>query len=168
MDLNTRKELFSYAHIRSLAAAAGYSVTLKDRSMDLAGLDLTIEVPGILGNKAFPKVEAQVKCTADDGIVLDDSINFVLPVRNYNILRYPDSMSPLLLIVMLVPSVLSAWVEGNESETIIRKCAYWISLKGMPDTSNTASVTVRIPRQNLLTPASLTQLMLKVANEEDL
>ncbi|MGI0486234.1 DUF4365 domain-containing protein [Pantanalinema rosaneae CENA516] len=177
MDMNTRKEEFSYAYIHAIASVAGFSVHIKGRSMDAAGIDLMIEVPGVLASKPRPKLELQVKCTDDESIVKETTVNFSLKVKNYNDLRYSEPIIPALLVVMLVPTDLEQWFEyfnvptllsgSNDEITILRKCAYWMSLKGSPKTSN-KKITVHIPRQNLLTPESLIDLMTKAAKGEDL
>ncbi|MDX2229772.1 MAG: DUF4365 domain-containing protein [Leptolyngbyaceae cyanobacterium bins.349] len=174
MDLNTRKEEFSYAYIGAIAAVAGLVIVPSKRGMDNAGIDLSVEVPGELENQAFPTVRLQVKCTADDTIINNTSVRFPLPVRNYNRLRKANSATPLLLVVMLVPDNLETWLEVKatlplpEVLTQLRRCAYWRSLKGMPETANAHIQTVEIPRTNLLTPESLLELMSKVAKGEDL
>jgi hypothetical protein len=178
MDTNTRKEEFSYAYIHAIASVAGFSIDTKKRAMDAAGIDLMIEVPGELASRPRPKLELQVKCTDDESIVKEQTINFPLRVKNYNDLRHSRPIIPSLLVVMLVPSNLKEWFEYSDTLdsspnskneiTILRKCAYWLSLKGEPETSNTTNITVYIPRQNLLTPKSLVDLMTKAAKEEDL
>jgi Domain of unknown function (DUF4365) len=165
MPLNTRKEEFSYAHIQAVAAVAGFSVQLKSRPMDAAGLDLQIETPGNLpgGVVPFPKIEAQVKSTAASDIINDQAIHYPLEVKNYNKLIHPAPLVPQILIVVLVPVELENWLQITESEMTVRKCAYWQSLGGMAETENTKKVTVSIPRENLLTPDALVQLMTQVA-----
>jgi len=69
MDSNSRKELFSYAYVKAVAAVAGYSVQEKTRTMDNAGLDLTIELPGELAGTLFPRFDAQVKCTSSPDVI---------------------------------------------------------------------------------------------------
>jgi len=178
MDTNTRKEEFSYAYIHAITSVAGFSTHIKGRSMDAAGIDLMIEVPGVLASRPRPKLELQVKCTDDESIVKEQTIHFPLKVKNYNDLRYSQPIIPALLVVMLVPKSLEEWFEHSDTLdsssssrneiTILRKCAYWKSLKGEPETSNTTNITVYVPRQNLLTPESLIDLMTKAAKDEDL
>lgn len=45
---------------------------------------------------------------------------------------------------------------------VIRHCAYWASLSGEPATTNTDTVTVRLPRIQQFTPDALQQLMQRV------
>lgn len=171
MDTNTRKEEFSYSYIHAIASSAGFSVQIKPRSVDAAGLDVMIETPGALaeGVVSFPKIEAQVKCTATKAAITEATINYPLEVKNYNKLRQPDPLVPQILILVIVSEKLENWIEITEPETTtIQKCAYWLSLKGREETSNTDNITVHIPRLNLLTPESLSGLMSKVAHRQDL
>lgn len=168
MDRNTQKEEFSYAYIRAVASVAGYSVDQKPRPMDNAGVDVTVTVPGEIGTALSPKFDAQVKCTSSEDIINKSFIKFPLPVKNYNRLRHKNPTSPQILIVVLVPDDITAWLNISESETLLKKCGYWISLKGKPETENTKTITVDIPRQNILTPSSMKFIMEKIARKEDL
>jgi len=47
----------------------------------------------------------------------------------------------------------------SEEELCMRYCGYWVSLRGMPETPNTATVTVTLPRVNLFTPNALQFIM---------
>ncbi|BAS56789.1 hypothetical protein LBWT_27140 [Leptolyngbya boryana IAM M-101] len=171
MHTSTRKEEFSYAYVHAIASTAGFCVQPKSRPMDSAGLDIIIEAPGAMtkGVLSFPKIEAQVKCTATKANITELFIKFPLEVKNYNKLRLTSHLVPQILIVVLVPEILENWIEITEPEsTVIRKCAYWLSLKGKEETLNDETITVSIPRSNLLTPESLTELMSKVAHRQDL
>ncbi|MGB3419527.1 DUF4365 domain-containing protein [Dolichospermum flos-aquae] len=168
MDRNTQKEEFSYAYIRAVSSVAGLSVTKPERPMDNAGVDITITVPGELGEVLFPKFDAQVKCTSSEAIIEEDFIKFPLPVKNYNRLRHENPISPQILIVVLVPNDITGWLNISENETLLKKCGYWLSLKGKSKTSNTTTITVDIPRKNILTPSSITSIMEKIAKKEDL
>ncbi|NEN92689.1 MAG: DUF4365 domain-containing protein [Okeania sp. SIO3H1] len=168
MDINSQKELFSYAYIRAVVAVAGYSVQEKPRPMDNAGIDINIEAPGEVGEILFPQLEAQVKCTSSTNIIKENTINFPLPVRNYNILRYEKPYVPFILIVVLVPDKVSQWITISEEKLVMRKCGYWVSLKGKPPTRNKETITVELPRNNLFTPDSLSKIMEKISKEEEL
>jgi len=52
---------------------------------------------------------------------------------------------------------------------VLRKCAaYWMSLRGAPETTNTSSIRVDVPRANLLTTESLTRLLQVISEGERL
>lgn len=57
----------------------------------------------------------------------------------------------LILIVVLVPSNINDWLKITEEDMLMRKCGYWVSLKGQKPTKNTNNITVELPRQNLFT-----------------
>ena len=168
MDENTRKEMFSYAYIQAVVSVAGFSVENKSRPMDNAGIDLTIESPGRIGELLCPKFDVQVKCTSSTDIVNKDVIKYPLPVQNYNRLRAIKTLVPQLLIIVLVPKKISEWLKTSEQEMLIKKCGYWVSLKGNPETKNSSTITVSIPRKNLFTPQNLSLIMKKIDMGDEL
>jgi hypothetical protein len=145
-----QQEEFSYAFISTIVTASGYSMSPPSRSLDNAGIDITVTVPGLIGKSLSPRFDAQVKCTTNYSFIKKAQIHYPLSVHNYDRLIHPDSIVPQLLIVVFVPESLSSWVESTEEHTILQKAAYWISLKGKSPTKNTGNITVHIPRQNLL------------------
>lgn len=60
LQLNDRKEEFSYAYIQAVASATGLVVQKSPRMIDNQGIDITISYP--IG--ALPRIDAQVKCTS--------------------------------------------------------------------------------------------------------
>lgn len=168
MYLNGQKEEFSYAYIHAITSVAGYSISLSSRPMDAAGLDITIEAPGEVGEVLFPKLQSQVKCTGTIDPLSDKDLSYPLPVKTYNLLSSPKLYIPAILIVVIVPDVLSDWMQVDQSQMILRRCAYWVSLKGKEPSNNSTKVSVHLPRTNLLTPDSLCELMNKIAKGEDL
>ena len=168
ININTQKEEFSYAYIRAVASVAGYAVEQKLRAMDNAGVDVTIEVPGEIGEILFPKFDAQVKCTSSQSVLHNDYIKFPLEVKNYNKLRHEKPLTPQLLIVVLVPTDINGWINISEDKTLMKKCGYWISLKGRPKTNNNTTITIDIPRINLFTPSALLSIMNKIVRGDEL
>jgi Domain of unknown function (DUF4365) len=139
---------------------------VQNRLTDNAGIDITVKVPGEIGTVLSPQFMAQIKCTTDHGIIKKSKIHYALSVHNYTRLIHPNPYIPQLLIVVFVPKELSEWVQATEEKTILQKSAYWMSLKGMANTSNAANITVHVPRENLLTPLSLQGIMQRIADKE--
>ena len=54
------------------------------------------------------------------------------------------------------------WLTVNDNETLLRKCAWWCSLKGYPEVENKERVVIEIPLTQQLTPEALIKLMQKV------
>jgi hypothetical protein len=50
----------------------------------------------------------------------------------------------------------------SPEQLVLRRCAYWCSLAGLPESENETSVTVRVPRANLFNVAVLTGLMQEI------
>ena len=92
----------------------------------------------------------------------DEFIRYPLKLKNYNELRKQKTLVPKILIVVLIPDNLSEWVNQSETELCMRRCGYWMSLKGQPETQNTESVTVYLPRQQLFTVKALKDIMQQI------
>jgi hypothetical protein len=64
-----------------------------------------------------------------------------------------------------MPEDENLWLEHSVDWLKIKKCAYWISLKGKPATINTSTITITIPAANILNQHSLKDIMVKIAND---
>ena len=158
MELNQRKELFSKAYVRAVAAVAGCSVDQPENDYD--SVDLCIKAIGYDPMQPH-RLELQLKCTSRD--VLDNAfVRYPLNVKNYNDLRV-TTFIPRLLIVVLVPENIEEWIQQSESEMLIKHCAYWVSLRGMPETRNTNRITVELLRRNQFTPDALESIMQRIS-----
>lgn len=113
-----------------------------------------------------PRIEAQLKCTSQE-VLGETHLHYPLSVKNYNDLRKELVMVPRILIVLCVPQALHQWLSPTEFKTILKHSGYWYSLRGQPETTNTGTVTTRIPRGNLFTVASLSEMMDRVARGEN-
>jgi len=68
--------------------------------------------------------------------------------------------------VLFLPRDAQEWLNHSKDELALRKCAYWVSLRGAPDTMNSTSVMVRIPKDQAFSPASLKEIMARVARRD--
>ena len=161
MDLNARKEQFSNAYILSVAAVAGCSISKP--SVDNDSIDWTIS--NRLPKR--PKLDVQLKCTSADELASGLSV-YPLRAKNYADLISDDLIAPRILVLVVVPTELRDWLRISEQELVLRRCGYWISLAGEPESSNTTSVTVHIPRENRFTVESLSELMEKISKGQAL
>ncbi|NES19173.1 MAG: DUF4365 domain-containing protein [Symploca sp. SIO3E6] len=162
MDLNTQKEEFSYAYLYAVTSAAGYSFQKSSRPTDVGGIDIIISGIETQYSLYPPRLEIQVKSTSTD-VVSEKFVRYPLKLKNYNELRKSKILTPRLLIVVLIPDNLDHWVKQSETELCLRHCAYWMSLKGMPETPNKYNVTIDIPRQQIFTVDTLKTLMQRIA-----
>jgi hypothetical protein len=152
MHITHQQDYFSRAVVQAIAAAAGVGATIP--SYDQNSKDIvfeaadTIDAPGA-------QLEAQLKCT----MTVDPSpeaFSYDLPVGNYNSLRRPDTFIPRILIVVVVPSETPDWLVAVSPDTItLKRCAYWVSLQGEPETTNTSTIAVKIPTSQVFDVAGL-------------
>jgi hypothetical protein len=77
-------------------------------------------------------------------------------------LRLVDFAIPRILVVLVLPEHRKDWLQQSEEELCIRYCAYWVSLRGLPETPNTTTVTISLPRTNQFTVAALQSIMQRI------
>lgn len=160
----------SETYLRALCAAKGYSVGKTNHDND--GVDIEVECRGRVADDSIKEstvMKVQLKSSyARITEHEDGSITYALEVKNYNSLIAPDRFVPLILVVFHMPREEAQWIEQTTDWLKIKKCAYWISLKGKADTDNTETISIKIPAENLLTKDSLKEIMRKISREEEL
>ena len=144
---NEQKQQLSVAYVHAVAAKAGYAcqvITVDDDSIDvMIAARGTVHQTAVLKS---PRIEIQLKATATD-VSKPDHIVFKLPVKNYEDLRQETAL-PRILVVLMLPPKQSDWLDVNEDQLVLRRCAYWKSLWDLPPTKNKKTVTIQIPRSN--------------------
>lgn len=159
MDPSQQKEQFSKTYVRAVATVAGFVIS--EPEVDDDSVDIGIAASGARKTRRKPKVDLQLKCT-DMNVVSATSINYPLKLKNYEDLRPVELLVPRILVVVVVPDQLADWMAHSEFELALRKCGYWVSLRGLPATTNTTSVTIEIPRSNLFDPTQLSGIMARI------
>ncbi len=164
---NKIKEEISLAYVLAIAATKAFSTEIT--RVDSDSVDATIRYNGYLDENSTlysPEIKLQLKATSNPNII-KDNIHFPLPIKNYNDLR-ARSGTPRLLVVLCLPEDRESWLNHSSDQLILKKCAYFLNLKGMIDTDNETNVTIKIPKVNIFSPEKLYDLMLKTSKEEDL
>jgi hypothetical protein len=110
-------------------------------------------------------VEVQLKATQKTPIEQNGRYSHSLDARNYNDLRSIEALAPQLLVVLYLPEDAEAWLTHGEEGLIARRCGYWASLLGAPETEQ-GSKTVYVPRANVLSVSRLRELMTQYSREE--
>jgi Domain of unknown function (DUF4365) len=162
---NVRQEMLSLAYVRAVAARAGVQCVLPELDF---GFDLYLrglERDGHGVRDSGPQIDVQIKSTSQADL-RENEIAFDLEVRAYHLLRPLQSGRPRFFILMLLPDDEQLWLNQTEEQLVLRKCAYWLSLRGAPATRSKRSVRVLIPRANLFDAAALQQWMAE-ANRKD-
>lgn len=159
MPETKRKEYLSLAYIRALSSKADALMDIiredSDSSDVLIKKLITTDKESYWGEVVF-----QLKSTSSKTAVKEDDQNifYNLKVKNYKDL-IKRAVSKKYLALLILPEEENEWLDINVERIIMKKCMYWVSLLGMPDTSNTSGITVTIPKSNLLNADSLIQLI---------
>lgn len=159
MTEEQQKEELSVAYTWAIAAKAGFSCSRP--SVDDDSVDLTVTGMGMLSSQSIfesPSIDFQLKATSQQKMLRDNALSFPLSIKNYNDLRR-KVLKPRFLVVLLLPEAKNDWLVNDENQFVAKKCAYFHSLMGLPETANKESVTIQIPRKNILTPDSLHDIM---------
>jgi hypothetical protein len=147
-----REEALSRAYVQAIAGGAGYVIATMDFDRD--GVDAEIKAGGAMR----PAIALQLKATINLGDAIDGAFRFPLKRRNYDLLRQQTQV-PRLLVVLDLPKEEEDWLRVTSKELVLRRCVFWASLAGFPDSENKESITVSIPSSNVLDIAGLRALM---------
>lgn len=129
---------------------------------DAVGIDWTIQSQQEYPRK-YPKLDVQLKCTSSTRSN-KNPLGYSLEVKNYKKLQGITYDNARILVVVYVPDNVESWLEHSEEELTVRHCGYWVSLRDAPETSNSTSRVVEIPRENLFTVEVLRSMMDKIGN----
>lgn len=157
---NMRKEEFSISFLRALTSVAGYSTSKPE--VDDDSIDISIRSKSKSYKWKSPQVDVQLKCTSDD-LGNDEDFPFSVKLKNYDDLRI-DAIIPRILVILQVPKSIDGWIIHSNDRLCLHNGAYWYSLQGEPESQNSTSVTIRIPKANRLTIDRLHWIMDCVGN----
>lgn len=157
---NIESEL-SYAYLHAVASKAGMSCRDGNRHEDNNGIDaqLTAWLPYVSAT-TLTEVDIKVQLKATIAEPTDDGLNYEYRLQGAN--RYNDLRSETIgvariLVVLFLPRNAAEWLNHSPDQLVLRRCAYWQSLRGAPETT-AGSVVVKLPKTQLFSPDQLTQL----------
>lgn len=152
-------ERFSHAYLAAVAAAAGCKVL--SWSVDDERVDATLSRRALGKKVKAPKIDIQLKSTTNPKLWAK-SIRYRIDAATYDDLRENNRMTPILLVLLRMPKHPQRWLHVDERRVRMRKCAYWISLRGKPDISPKKSLTLRISRAQVFNAQALHDMMLRL------
>jgi len=167
------KEQLSKAFVTALAADAGFILR------DFGGIDYGIDgkfcdviiTEDENGKKRYSEngfgIDFQLKASTNiktkNGLLIYD-----LESKNYNDLVKTNIGTPRILIVYSMPEDRNEWLKIDRNQTILKKCAWWCSLRGQEPTTNKRKKRIEIPENNILTTKELQRLINLVKEGENL
>ncbi len=167
MIRNHRQEGLCRAYVHAVAAFRGMSVSTPNPDY---GIDLTLNDVVTVGGQWIEsgyKLDVQAKSTTLASLETG-YVRYDLEVRSYNTLRYREAPSPRILVVLILPENEREWLTLTEDELRLRRCAYWMTLKGRRSVPNRRSVRLRVPRTQLFSDEHLSALVKRIKAGEEL
>ncbi len=161
-----RQESLSRAYIQAIASRCGLNCSFREFDY---GIDVTVHLIQRRDNRYVEtgfNIDIQAKSTYG-AIVTDTEVLYDMEVKTYDDLRDPDVGTPRILALLVQPEVEADWTAMTEEELMLRRCAYWLSVKGKEPTTNTSTIRVSIPRVNRFSVEALQGIMERVRNGED-
>lgn len=159
-----RKEEISKSYLNALCAVKG--ISMQEQKHDDDGIDVILHkvILRADGSKYNSQISVQLKASATGYDEHDSYYSFPLKKKNYDDLRLPATTKPYLFLLIL-PEDECEWVTHSIEEIAIRRCMFWLDLKGLPDCENSSSVTVHLPKTNVVTSDELDSILKDIAEE---
>jgi hypothetical protein len=163
---NVESEL-SYAYLHAIASHCQCSCSVGTRHEDNAGVDAKLTSWGPFdggGYRTEVDLKIQLKATVSTPSVVGDCYSYSLRgIPQYNDLRSDAIATPRILVVLYLPRERTEWIAHSEDALTLRRCAYWVSLRGAPESTNDTGQTVYIPKSQKFDCAGLSGLLNRVA-----
>ncbi len=87
--------------------------------------------------------------------------------KNYDDLRAVDFLVPKVLVVLMVPDNLAAWITTTPEERLcLHRFAWWMNLAGADERPDVDKATVVLPRGQVFHVEALRDILTKVGRKE--
>lgn len=167
MQISQIKEELHISYISIVCAAAG--ITYETQYHDDDSTDGIMKKELELEENVFNQsaIRIQLKCTSSPSQYEDrgEYIAYKLKVKNYNDLCTPSTV-PIILGLLILPENMDDWVRWSEEELLLKGSMYWADFSDMERSENKGSVTVQIPKKNIVNGESILGILQKIAREE--
>jgi hypothetical protein len=169
-DQNIESEL-SYAYLHALVTTAGGNCQVSNRHADDRGIDALINLYGPFESGGLLQevsINIQLKATSQPlSESRADFYSFWLDGKDrYNALTRQVYTVPRYLVVLSLPKLKEDWISCTPEELILRRAAYWVSLRGATEITEGTGKTVYIPTSQQLTPESLLRIGSRLADQQ--
>lgn len=165
--LDVESEL-SYAYLHAVAARAGMSCTASGRHEDNRGVDAMVRAWGPFPNGGTITdlmLDIQLKATWQQPTESDTHISYNLQgIHRYEQLRKPTVTPHRFLVVLFLPEQDTDWLAHSVDQLVLRRCAYWVSLRNAPATTNSTAIMVHLPKEQHFGPDALRNLAARLSH----
>jgi len=170
LSANNIESELSYAYLHAVAARASVACKIGSRHDDNAGVDAELTGWGSFpagGYREEVDIKVQLKATTRELVQRDGLISYNLQgIARYDDLRSKAVSAPRILVVLFLPANSDEWLIHEDEALFLRKCAYWVSLRGAAPSSNKSAQTVYLPVKQRFDATGLTNLMTAISRDE--
>lgn len=163
------KEGLSRAYILAVAHRAGFDCsfgTAFDYGIDGAIHQISVRADGRYWKTGF-LIEFQAKAS-HDCIFTESTVAYDLKAKNHHDLVETNVGAPRILILLALPKDPNDWLRSSADELVLKRCAFWASLRGQAPTPNLTTQRITIPRTQTFDVAALRAMMERVRRGEPL
>ena len=155
------------SYISALCASAGISYDTQRHDDDSTDgiIKKRIQLSDALSFDASLRI--QLKSTHSHSLYdeEDEVIKYALKTKNYNDLCR-KATTPIILGLLILPEDDSEWVQCNLEELLIKGRMYWADFSSSHESTNKNTVTVSIPKTNIVNQDFLLEALSKIAKDE--
>jgi hypothetical protein len=169
-DLNIESEL-SYAYLHAVASRIGVNCKMAGRHEDNNGIDAILTSWGPFTGTYVRELDLkiQLKATKQIPTEINGSYSYFFSGANrYDELTETGYPVKRILVVFFLPDNPKEWLQVSQAELSLKKAAYWVSLAGKSKTFNQSGETVYLPKTQLLTPESLTDIFNRISRAKNI
>lgn len=159
----------SYAYLHAVASKIGVGCKISTRHEDNRGIDAQLTCWEKFGDSYIEEIDLKVQLKATKQIPSETDSHFSYffkGIKQYDFLREKPKRNHRFLIVLFLPEDASEWLNVNSEQLILKKCAYWVSLRGAEDSTNESGQTIYLPKKQMLTPDNLLSIFEKISRNE--
>ena len=170
LSANDIEAELSYAYLHAVAAKAGVGCKTGSRHDDNAGIDALLTGWGPFPGGGYLEevdLNVQLKATVQSPTSKSEPWTYSLRgIRRYDDLRNDALATPRILVVLFLPDDRDDWLQHTEDALTLRKCAYWVSLRGADPSDNDTAQTVYLPKTQRFDPDGLLALMARLSRQD--
>lgn len=158
---NHIKEGLSRAFILAVAHRAGLNCALREFDYGIDGTFRDVKVIGKRRVESGFALDFQAK--SSERCEFDEThLAYDLEAKSHIDLVDGNVGCPRILIVMALPREPERWLEIDGESMILRRSAWWVSLRGKPPTVNKQTERIRIPATQIFNVPALTSMMQRI------
>ncbi|BCM90380.1 hypothetical protein IAD21_02232 [Abditibacteriota bacterium] len=165
--LTSIEEELSLAYLHAVCARAGMSCLPPTRKLDNSGVDALLHKEfsdAIYPQESDSWLEIQMKATKKHAAANGEGLSYWLKeVKRYDVLRDSTRHHARILVVLFLPEDPETWLSHSEEELILRRCAYWKTLRGDGPISTNTGANIKLPKSQCFSPKNLQDLMFQLS-----